>query len=74
MRKGDSCLKSAEQGTPRPQVSRQVVKTEIAAALRRLQAQRPDAHPFTLAILLQVETGTVISGLQARKLLEVDAG
>jgi hypothetical protein len=51
-----------------------VVKTEIAAALRRLQAQRPDAHPFTLAILLQVETGTVISGLQARKLLEVDAG
>lgn len=46
-----------------------MVKTDPTAMLRQLKAKHPEAHPFTLAILLQVQTGIVITGQQAKQLL-----
>ncbi len=51
-----------------------MVKTDPTPMLRQLKAQHPEAHPFTLAILLQVQTGIVITGQQAKQLLGRNGG
>ena len=43
----------------------------IQQRLLELAEDHPNAHPFTLALRLQVETGSMISGLQARAWLRV---
>lgn len=43
---------------------------EVLCRLRALEQEHPRAHPYTLALKLQEQTGWVISGLKARQLLE----
>lgn len=44
-------------------------KPTTKALLKALALQHPDAHPYTLALLLSVQTGRAITGDQAAKLL-----
>jgi hypothetical protein len=42
---------------------------ELQQWLRRLARAHPGEHPYTLALRLQVETGTAITGQQAKDIL-----
>ena len=42
---------------------------ELQRRLRRLAKAHPGEHPYTLALRLQVETGKVITGQQAKHIL-----
>ncbi len=43
---------------------------ELQRRLRRLAQAHPSEHPYTLALRLQVETGKVITGQQAKRILK----
>ncbi|WP_185467280.1 MULTISPECIES: hypothetical protein [unclassified Synechococcus] len=43
---------------------------ELQRRLRRLAQAHPGEHPYTLALRLQVKTGKVITGQQAKHILK----
>lgn len=46
------------------------VDQERAQLLHRLARDHPDAHPFSLALLLQVRHGIEITGQKAQQLMK----
>lgn len=42
---------------------------QITSTLQAMRVEHPDAHPYTLALLLQYRTGVRISGARAKELL-----
>lgn len=45
-------------------------EAELRCQLLALAEEHPDAHPYTLALLLQHRSGRIISGRWARELLD----
>lgn len=42
---------------------------ELLQRVEQLARDHPGAHPYTLSLLLQVETGAIRTGLQIKRLL-----
>ena len=45
-------------------------QAELRRQLLAIAEEHPDAHPYTLALLLQHRSGRIISGRWARELLD----
>ena len=45
---------------------------ELQDALKRLAKQNPKMHSYTLSLLLQVETGRIVSGAAVSRMLQND--
>jgi hypothetical protein len=44
-------------------------RPELERQLRALASRHPEAHPYTLALRFQAQTGKVLTGLQVKQLL-----
>lgn len=54
-------------------MTRQERDRALAGALQLLSRRHPAAHPFTLSLELQAQTGQIISGAEAARLLALDS-